>query len=196
MKKVLSLATAIIISAAVIAGNGPESYKVNNKVSKIEWTGKKVTGEHTGTISVEEGEIEVTDGKITGGTLYIDMNSIVVTDIKDEEMNGKLKGHLMSPDFFNVAEHPKAKLVITKVEDKGDGKYHIHGELTIKETTEKVEIPATITMEEGKVVAIGETEIDRTVYNIKYGSGKFFDNLGDNMIYDNFTIKFKVGAML
>jgi hypothetical protein len=49
-------------------------------------------------------------------------------------------------------------------------------------------------MENGKLVAIGETEIDRTKYDIRYGSGKFFEDLGDKMIYDTFTVKFKVGA--
>ena len=192
MKKLLSIATALVISLASFAGGG-EKYSVDSKVSKMEWVGKKVTGQHNGTVTVDGGEVTVEDGMITGGTLYIDMTSIVVEDIKDPETNGKLKGHLMSDDFFSVENHPKAKLVITKVEKKGD-KYHIHGDLTIKGITSKVEIPASITMENGKLVAIGETEIDRTNYDIRFRSGKFFDDLGDKMIYDNFVVKFKVGA--
>jgi len=192
MKKLLSIATALVFSLASFAG-GEEKYAIDNSISNMEWIGKKVTGQHNGTVKVEGGEVMVKDGMITGGTLYIDMNTIIVEDIKDEETNAKLKGHLMSDDFFSVKNHPKAKLVINKVEKKGD-KFHIHGDLTIKGITEKVEIPATIKMEDGKLVAIGETEIDRTNYDIKFRSGKFYDSLGDKMIYDNFVIKFKVGA--
>ena len=192
MKKLLSIATALTLSLAVFAG-GEEKYSVDNSISKMEWVGKKVTGQHNGTVTVKSGDVMVEDGMITGGTLMIDMNSIVVLDIKDEETNAKLLGHLKSDDFFSVEKNPMAKLVITKVEEKGD-KYHIHGDLTIKGITEKVEIPAKIKMEDGKVVAIGETEIDRTKFDIRYGSGKFFEGLGDKMIYDNFIVKFKVGA--
>jgi polyisoprenoid-binding protein YceI len=192
MKKLLSTATALALSLIVFAG-GEEKYTVDNSISSMEWIGKKVTGQHNGTILVKQGDVTVKDGMITGGTLMIDMNSIVVEDIKDEETNAKLSGHLRSDDFFGVEKHPMSKLVINKVEKKGD-KYHIHGDLTIKGVTEKVEIPATIKMENGKLVAIGETEIDRTKYDIRYGSGKFFEDLGDKMIYDTFTVKFKVGA--
>lgn len=194
MKRLLSTATAIVISLAAIAGGG-ETYKVDNKISKMEWVGKKVTGEHTGTIDLSEGKVMVENGMITGGTLMIDMNSIVVTDIEDEGTNAKLSGHLRSADFFGVEKFPKSKLEITKVESKGGDKYHIHGNLTIKDHTEKVEIPATVKMDGKKLVAIGETEIDRTKYGIQYGSGQFFEDLGDKMIYDNFMVKFKVGAI-
>lgn len=192
MKKLLSIATALVLSLSVFAG-GEEKYAVDNSISSMEWVGKKVTGQHNGTIMVKQGDVTVKDGMITGGTLMIDMNSIVVEDIKDEETNAKLSGHLRSDDFFGVEKHPMSKLVINKVEKKGD-KYHIHGDLTIKGVTEKVEIPATIKMENGKLVAIGETEIDRTKFDIRYGSGKFFEGLGDKMIYDDFVVKFKVGA--
>jgi len=192
MKKLLSIATALVFSLGVYAG-GEENYTVDNSISSMEWVGKKVTGQHNGTIKVKEGTVTVSDGMITGGTLMIDMNSIVIEDIKDEGTNAKLAGHLRSDDFFSVEKYPMSKLVINKVEKKGD-KYHIHGDLTIKGKTDKVEIPAEIKMENGKLVAIGETEIDRTKWDIKYGSGKFFEDLGDKMIYDNFIVKFKVGA--
>lgn len=195
MKQLLTTATALFVTFAVMAGGNGETYKVSKKTSSIDWVGKKVTGEHTGTINIMDGEVMVTDGMISGGTLWIDMNTIVVTDIEDAETNAKLKGHLQSPDFFSVEKFPKSKLEISKVESKGGDQYVIHGNLTIKDKTEKISIPSTIKMEEGKLVAIGETEIDRTKYDIKYGSGQFFEDLGDKMIYDNFSIKFKVGAM-
>lgn len=195
MKKLTSTLFASLFSLLLLANEGTEKiYSVDTKVSSIEWTGEKVTGSHEGTIMVKEGSVVIEDGKIVSGTLFIDMTSIKVTDIEDEGTNAKLKGHLSSDDFFGVKAHPTAQLKITSVKHT-EGKQHIIvGELTIKGTTQAVEIPATIMMEDNKVVVIGETKIDRTKYDIRYGSGQFFDGLGDRMIYDEFTVKFKVGA--
>lgn len=195
MRKLFSTATALVMSLAVLAG-GPkgETYKVNKNNSSIEWTGKKVTGEHFGIVKVKEGNIEVDGDQIIGGNLVIDMNTIEVKDIEDAETNGKLKGHLMSDDFFGVSNHPTATLKINKVEKVKGNEYTIFGDLTIKGKTEAVEIPATVIVKGDKLVTVGEVDIDRTKFDIRYGSGQFFDDLGDKMIYDDFTIKFKIGA--
>ncbi len=195
MKKLFYTLIALSITPFILAnGPGGGEYKVDNKLSAIEWVGKKVTGQHSGTISVKDGSIQVEDGKIVGGKLIIDMNTIVVTDIDDKETNAKLLGHLQSEDFFGVTDFPTAQLDIDKVVHKEGDLHHVHGDLTIKGITHKVEVPTTVKMEGNKLVAVGETDIDRTLYKIKYGSGKFFDDLGDRMIYDDFTVKFKVGA--
>lgn len=195
MKKLTSTLFASLFSLLLLANEGKEKvYSVDNKVSSIEWIGEKVTGSHEGTIMVKEGSVVIENGKIVSGTLFIDMTSIEVTDIEDEGTSAKLKGHLSSDDFFGVNAHPTAKLEITSVKHT-EGKQHIIiGKLTIKGTTQPIEIPATVMMEDNKVVVIGETKIDRTKYDIRYGSGQFFDGLGDRMIYDEFTVKFKVGA--
>ncbi|MEQ8625897.1 MAG: YceI family protein [Vicingaceae bacterium] len=195
MKKVLSIASMLLITTAMYAGGTKaKELKVNNKISSIEWIGKKVTGQHEGTIKVKEGLINVEDGNLSNGMLVIDMSSIIITDIKDPETNAKLAGHLNSDDFFGVENHPTATLKINSTKKVEGENYIIMADLTIKGHTEKVEIPATIKMEEDKVVAVGEVEIDRTKFGIRYGSGSFFDDLGDKAIYDNFTVKFKVGA--
>ncbi|MEQ8908082.1 MAG: YceI family protein [Vicingaceae bacterium] len=196
MKRILSTVTALAISALSFAG-GPkgDTYKIDNELSSVEWVGKKVTGQHNGSIMLKEGNIMVENGMISSGTIMMDMNTIVVEDIEDEGTNAKLKGHLMSDDFFGVEKNPTSTFKITKVEKKEGELYHIHGDLTIKGITEKVAIPTTVKMEGNKLVAIGETEIDRTKFKIRYGSGKFFEDLGDKMIDDEFTIRFKVGAI-
>ncbi len=197
MKRIVTSILAIGFALISSAGNDGkvETYTLEQKISKIEWIGKKVTGQHEGNITMKEGKVEVKDGMITGGMLIIDMNSITVTDIEDAGTNAKLKGHLMSDDFFGVKKHPTAMLKINKVEKIEGSNHHIHGELTLKGKTEKVEIPASILMENGKLVAVGEIEIDRTKFDIRYGSGQFFEGLGDKMIDDNFIVKFKVGAI-
>lgn len=195
MKKVLSIVSILLFTAGVFAGETKaKELKVNNKISSIEWIGKKVTGQHEGTIMVKEGTVNVEGGVLKDGMLVIDMTSILVTDIEDAETNAKLKGHLYSEDFFGVENHPTATLKINNTKQVEGENYLIMADLTIKGHTEKVEIPAIIKMEDNKLVAIGEVEIDRTKFGIKYGSGSFFDDLGDKAIYDNFVVKFKVGA--
>lgn len=192
MKKIKLIAIALVICSSTFAQEG--KLQVDQKVSTLEWTGKKVTGQHNGTVNISEGTITVEDNMITSGEINIDMSTIAVTDIEDQGTNQKLKGHLMSEDFFGVDKHPTANLKINKTEKIEGNKFNIHGDLTIKGKTEKVEFPAVVMMEDNKVVAIGDLTIDRTKFDIKYGSGQFFEDLGDRMIYDDFTISFKVGA--
>ena len=71
----------------------------------------------------------------------------------------------------------------------------ITADLTIKEITKRIEFEVTLLIEGKKMVAIGEVDIDRTQFDIRYGSGSFIDNLGDKAIKDLFTIKFKVAAL-
>lgn len=193
--KLLSTFSLLILFALVAFTQGEDKYIINSKISSVQWVGKKVTGSHEGTIQLKDGSILMENGKITSGTITIDMTTIEVTDIDNAEMNAKLKGHLVSPDFFGTEKHPTGKLKINEVKQDEENTYTLYANLTLKNITEKIQIPATILKEEGKIVAIGEVEIDRTKYDIKYGSGSFFDNLGDKAISNNFTVKFKVAAM-
>jgi len=193
MKKIiLSIAFAVVSVITVNAHNESE-LKVSSQVSSVEWIGKKVSGKHEGTIAIKEGSIHLHDGKVDKGTITIDMSSIAVTDLEGE-WAGKLKGHLESPDFFDVANHSTAVFEIIKVTPGKDGKSHITGSLTIKGITKPIEFESNLEMKDGKLAAYAEVEIDRTLYDIKYGSGKFFEGLGDKMISDMFTIKFKIAA--
>ena len=167
--------------------------KINTKVSSVEWIGKKVTGQHEGTIVIKEGTLSFHDGHLEKGTIVIDMTSIAVTDLEGE-WAGKLKGHLENADFFDVEKHPIAKFEITKVTPGKEGKSTITGDLTIKGITHPITFESTNEMKDGKFAAFAELKVDRTLYDIKYGSGKFFEGLGDKMINDEFIIKFKIAA--
>ena len=167
--------------------------------SKLNWLGKKVTGQHSGSIKVANGEILVDNGKVTGGKVEIDMKTIVNEDQKDEESKKKLEGHLYSPDFFDVAKFPTAKIEITKVESLNDAtkpnvNSTVTGNLTMKDVTKSVTFPAEIKIENGVLTVKADFDIDRTDWNIKYGSGKFFDNLGDKVINDKFNLNLTIVA--
>lgn len=157
---------------------------VDVKASTVEWTGKKVTGAHNGTIQLKEGFLNLTEeGELTGGEFVMDMNSIVVTDLEGEYKT-KLEGHLNSEDFFAVEKYSTSKLVITEATPKSGNVYSVTGDLTIKGKTE----PVTFDMVVKDNSAAAKVVIDRTKYGIRYGSGSFFDNLGDKTIDDNFTL--------
>ena len=121
--------------------------------------------------------------KLVGGNFVIDMTSIACTDLEGE-YKGKLEGHLKSGDFFDVEKHRTASLNITKAKSTGKNSYELSGDLTIKGITKKVKFDASIY---GKK-ATASLKIDRTDFDIKYGSGSFFDGLKDNMIYDEFDL--------
>ena len=152
--------------------------------TKLLWLGEKVTGQHTGTIKLQSGWLTLQDGKITSGEFLIDM-----TSLKETENNKMLMGHLKSDDFFGVNKYPTAKLVITGSTpfDKGSGV--VNGTLTIKDITNPIEFKATMQKKDDGTWFFANITVDRTKYNIRYGSGSFFDNLGDKTIYDEFKVK-------
>ncbi|MDG1728371.1 MAG: YceI family protein [Algibacter sp.] len=173
-----------------------EIYNVNNEASIIEWKGFKPTGSHNGTISIERGVLDVTDGKIVGGSFIIDMTSIVVTDIPaDDKGNAKLKAHLTNQDFFDVEKHPSAGFTITGLAEV-EGKMMLSGNLSLKDAKNNVTFPVTVSNENGVITLTSETfSIDRTKWNVKYGSKSIFDNLGDKFINDDMELKVMVTAV-
>lgn len=172
---------------------------VSTADSKVNWLGKKVTGQHNGTINVLKGDVMVDNGKITGGKVEIDMKTIKCLDLTDAETNAKLVGHLSSADFFEVEKYPTSKLEIIKVEELKDAtkpnvNSTVTANLTMKDVTKSITFPAEIKIDNGVLTAKADFDVDRTDWNIKYGSGKFFDNLGDKMINDKFNLNISILA--
>ncbi|MFC6997621.1 YceI family protein [Rufibacter roseus] len=187
------VAVLAMLVVFAFAGKGVD-YKVVKNQSKVTWTGSKVTGTHTGGISIADGKLN-SDGKnILGGYFEIDMNTITVTDITDKEMNGNLVGHLKSDDFFGTSKYGKSTLVINKVTPAGKGKVVVNGDLTIKGIKHPITFPATVQHVGNQIKANADIKIDRTKYDIKYGSGSFFDNLGDKAISNEFVLNVNLVA--
>lgn len=180
--------------AKEVAVNVAELNNVDLSTSMITWKGYKPTGSHNGTVALQDADLLIEDGALTAGEFTIDMNSIKVEDIPaDNEGNAKLKGHLTSADFFDVATYPTAKFVITNVEKKEGNKLHVTGNLTIKDVTKSVTIPAMMSTENGINTLESETfMIDRAEFNVKYGSKSFFDDLKDKFINDDMEMSFVV----
>ncbi len=167
-------------------------FQIQQESSTVNWTGKKVLGLHTGSINVANGYIEITDNAVISGEIVIDMTSITITDIADKKIHDEFLGHLQNDDFFSVDKFKTAKLTITGSSKIETNKFKIDGNLTIKDITHPVSFIATVEVFTDFLHSLGEITIDRTLYNIRYGSGKFIDNLGDKLIYDDFVLQFKL----
>ena len=173
------------------------TYSVDPKVSKVEWTGRKVTGQHNGSIQVKAGSLKWGMDGLTHGEVVIDMTSITNQDLDPEEAS-MLVGHLKSKDFFDVGTYKEASFVSTAVEkitaEAGKANYRLTGNLTIKGITKPVVFTVLARQAERGVRATGTMSFNRTLYGIKYRSGSFFDALGDRMIEDMIELSFDLHA--
>jgi len=181
MKKLRTIAVALFVATATIAS--AQNKKIDVAKSKIEWVGKKVTGQHNGVVDFKGGTLIFKGKQLTGGSFLVDMTSINATDLQGENQDD-LNSHLKDDDFFGTEKYPTSKLVFKKLVDKGNGTYVVTADLTIKDVT----APVTFELKVNGSTATTSFKIDRTKYGIKYGSGSFFDNLGDKTINDEFDL--------
>ena len=182
-------ATTTNTETAMVAEHDAVTYDVNLEESTIEWQGFKPTGSHKGTINITSGSFTINEGSIQGGSFVIDMNSI-----KESEGSARLEGHLKSADFFEVENYPNANFEITGLEEK-DGNTMLSGNLTLKDATNNVTFPVTVTNEADVLTVSSDVfKIDRSKWNVKYGSKSFFDDLKDKFINDDIELKISVMA--
>ncbi|MBT8187946.1 MAG: YceI family protein [Croceitalea sp.] len=182
--RLLSLVLTLFVGFTTQANtNSDEKKEVKTDASTVTWKAYKVTGSHTGTIAIKSGALVFDGAKLTGGEFVVDMTTINTTDLQGD-YKAKLDGHLSSDDFFGVASHPTSTLVFTNVEATGKNSYQVKGDLTIKGTTK----PVTFDVSVYGSKATATMKVDRAEYDIRYGSGSFFDNLGDKTIYDEFDL--------
>ncbi|NNC70160.1 MAG: YceI family protein [Flavobacteriaceae bacterium] len=171
-----------------------ETYTASVEESTITWAASRPGKTHEGTLSISEGNFVFDDDQLAGGEFVIDMNTIKVTDIEPGKMNDKLVNHLRSADFFDVENHTTGTYKILGSEVK-DGKILVKGQLTLKGISNEVEFLADVS-NDGNTVTLkaNEFKIDRTKWDIKFRSGKFFDNLKNKLIYDDIVISVIVKA--
>lgn len=169
-----------------------DKFVVDLKLSKLEWTGKKVGGEHYGEIQLTSGYLTFVKNKLTGGTFEMDMASITCLDITDAKSNKRLVDHLKSEDFFSVARFPKSTFVITKVESKSATEYLVTGDLTIKGKSNPISFTAIVKTTNNQTIVEATLVFDRSKYDVKFGSQSFFENLGDKLVYDDVDITTKL----
>jgi polyisoprenoid-binding protein YceI len=186
---------ALFVSAAVPVV-GQATFTLHPPSSKVLWKGKQVTGEHSGTIRMRAGTIDWGDQGLVGAEIEMDMTTITDTDM-ERQWAAELEDHLRSPDFFNTTAFRTATFRTTHVapiDDAGAGKpnYRVTGDLTIKGITHPVTFDVLAWKDNRTVHVTGTLLFDRTLYDIKSRSGRFFDSLGDRMIDDMVELTFDV----
>lgn len=173
--------------------NGTKEF--NADMSTASWTGSKTLIKDyydRGTLKVKSGNAVFTDGVLTGGEVIFDMTTIAAVSTGKGDGMDRLSGHLKSDDFFAVETYPEAKFVITSAARESANTYLLTGDLTVKGKTAIVTFPADVITTNAMTTIAGTATIDRTVYDVRFGSTKFFQDLGDNVINDEFTLEFKV----
>jgi polyisoprenoid-binding protein YceI len=167
------------------------TYKMDS-TSQLMWSATGVGHGHNGILPITAGNINVSEGKITGGSFDISVKGMNASDVQGPEA-AKLMGHLLSPDFLEAEKFPTAKFVVTKVEASTDSVNNttISGNLTLKDSTVNVTFPAAVTATDANVTAKAKFVIDRTKWGIKYGNDK---SLGDKFISPEVGIQINISA--
>lgn len=174
------------------------TYNVDAPKSTFKWNAKKVVGEHSGTVAYQAGNITINANKLAGADITIDMASIDCTDLSGE-YHDKLVGHLKADDFFATEKFNTAKIKIKSASEikgaaTGSNNYNVVADLTIKGITKEISFPAFVVINPTQVIANAELDIDRTAFEIKYGSASFFEGLGDRAIANTFNVKVRIVA--
>lgn len=183
MTNLKTIAIALLVAFGTVTMTA-QTKKVDATKSSISWVGKKATGQHEGTVNLKEGALIFKGKNVAGGNFTVDMTSMTTTDLKAGQGKEKLDGHLKSADFFGTEKFPTSTLVFKTVAAKSAGVCTITADLTVKGITN----PVTFDLATTANSATANVKINRTKYDIKYGSGSFFDNLGDKVIYDDFDL--------
>lgn len=172
---------------------------ISGGYSKVNWTGYKIGSKHTGHIEISSGQLLFIDEVFAGGNFEIDMATVVNKDIEAPDMKTKLEDHLKSPDFFDVKKHPTATFKIDEVVPYGTvgenkTKYKVVGQLTIKGITKEIKFETDFFEYNTSYSITARLKLDRSDFNIQYGSGSFFAEIGDKIIYDDVLLDLSLSA--
>jgi polyisoprenoid-binding protein YceI len=170
-------------------------YRIDSEKSLVTWIGRNLGGRHTGNLAISQGELTIEQGELTGGRIVIDMKSITDADLQQADFRNLLIAHLLSEDFFEVSRYPSAEAILKRWRPlpeatPGAANYEIDADLTIKGITHPVRFAAVIVPQGDFIKAQATLDIDRTAWNVTYGSGKFFERLGGHLVNDIVTLEF------
>lgn len=174
-------------------------YHIDTEQSIIEWVGRNPNTKHFGTVRISKGQINIEEHKMTG-VVEIDMNSIENMSLEGDELQPVLVSHLKSEDFFLVKLFPTAKITVSGgrlAEDPhlSSPNYEIYGTLDLRGVKADISFPSTLTnTEDAGLAAEAHFDIDRTRWNVIYGSTRFFEHLGMHLVFDHISFQVKIVA--
>lgn len=129
-------------------------------------------------------EISLVKGRFRdfSGNIHYDDKDITKSSVdftaKVESINtgvDRRDAHLRTADFFDVAKYPEMSFKTTRVENKGNSKYVLHGDLTLRDVTKPVALPFTITgaikdaQGNTRFGVAAQTTINRRDFGINWG---------------------------
>jgi polyisoprenoid-binding protein YceI/rhodanese-related sulfurtransferase len=174
-------------------------YQVDTEQSLVEWAGRNPNVKHYGTIGLTEGAITLKDGEM-GGTFEIDMGSIKNMDLEGDPLQPVLIRHLMSDDFFFVERFPKGVFTIQsgkpgEAPTLTSPNYRVSGLLELRGVRHEIHFPVTLSrLTEGGITAEAHFDMDRTRWNIIYGSSRFYEHLGMHAVFDPISFQLRIVA--
>jgi polyisoprenoid-binding protein YceI len=179
----------------------PIPYTIDPATSTVQWTGYYLFsfGEHYGNIDIKSGQVQLTDGSVTQGKVVFDMNTITARDMPADDGGTDLSNHLKSRDFFDAAKFPDAQFEIVQVKKVSDASpsgpnVEVTGTLVIKGIRNSITFPATLNTDDHQLVLQAKFKFDRTKWDIRYNSGKYFSEIGDGAISDAIGIELNIVA--
>lgn len=179
MKKLI---TTIAVLTAITTITNAQSFTMNTAESSAKWTGYSEVGNYaqSGSINPQSGELSLENGNVKTSTIVFDTKSISHSD-------KKLDKHLKDKDFFYVKRYPTATFRLNKINDG-----IAYGNLTIREKTNAVSFPVEVINSGNSVTVKGKGVVDRTLFDIKYNSSSYFQDLGNYAIKNTFALEFEV----
>ena len=174
-------------------------YQIDADESLIEWVGRNPNTKHFGTVRISDGQIQIKNTTITG-VAEIDMKSIKNMSLEGDELQPVLVSHLKSEDFFLVKLFPTANFIINggKLDDEpylSSPNFVVDGTLDLRGVKADLSFPATITnTDDNGLVAEAHFDIDRTRWNVIYGSTRFFEHIGMHLVFDLISFQVKIVA--
>jgi rhodanese-related sulfurtransferase len=176
------------------------TYRIDTGNSRLEWIGRNLNNRHYGRIAIREGELAIANGRPAGGGIVLDMQSISNLDLQDPTWHDMLIRHLKSDDFFAVERFPTASFTLAGWEAQ-EGispeapRWMATGDLTIKDVTRPVRFPAIVApQQDGSIKAHAAFDIDRTLWNVCYGSCRLFERLGMHLVHDMISLELFIVA--
>ncbi|PIR45079.1 MAG: lipid-binding protein [Candidatus Vogelbacteria bacterium CG10_big_fil_rev_8_21_14_0_10_51_16] len=196
-KEAAPMASTTPVAAVPISSSYDGTYIVDSSKSVLTWRGSKPFVDNytdAGTVAVSGGSFTVAGG-LAVGEVTLDMATIVATETFIGKNDG-LTAHLKTVDFFDVEQFPTATFLLSALvlQAEDTNSYLAEGSLTMKGISQQISFPATISLSDNTAHVLATTTLDRTLWDIRFGSGKFFENLADNTIDDMFTVSLDVVA--
>jgi rhodanese-related sulfurtransferase/polyisoprenoid-binding protein YceI len=174
-------------------------YTVDANASQVEWVGRNPNTRHIGTVDIAKGVIDAKD-KIITGTVEIDMNTIHNINLEGDELHPVLESHLKSDDFFFTKMFPKTVFAIKEAKCIEPGwltapNYHVNGELNLRGVSAELEFDATVALiDDGTLAMEAHFDMDRTRWDVIYGSTRFFEHLGMHKVFDLLSFQIRMIA--